>query len=81
MILHVFSKSTKSLLDVCITSSPDKIIQSGVVHLGISDHSLICATRKLNSVIKGILKIRLNLETLGNSMLKAFLVTCICFHG
>ena len=51
---HV-TKSTKSILDVCITSSPDKIIQSGVVHLrvGISDHSLIYATRKLNSVIKG----------------------------
>ena len=46
------TKSTKSILDVCITSSPDKIIQSGVVHLGISDHSLIYATRKLNSVIK-----------------------------
>jgi hypothetical protein len=44
------TKSTKSILDVCITSSPDKIIQSGVVHLGISDHSLIYATRKLNSV-------------------------------
>ena len=47
------TKSTKSILDVCITSSPDKIIQSGLVHLGISDHSLIYATRKLNSVIKG----------------------------
>ena len=35
------TKSTKSILDVCITSSPDKIIQSGVVHLAISDHSLI----------------------------------------
>ena len=44
---------TKSTLDVCITSSPDKIIQSGVVHLAISDHSLVYATRKLNSVIKG----------------------------
>ena len=47
------TKSTKSILDVCITSSPDKIFQSGVVHLGISDHSLIYATRKLNSVRKG----------------------------
>ena len=47
------TKSTKSILDVCITSSPDKIIQSGVVNLAISDHSLIYATRKLNSVIKG----------------------------
>ena len=41
------TKSTKSILDVCITSSRDKIIQSGVVHLGISDHSLIHATRKI----------------------------------
>ena len=36
-----------------IRLNPDKIIQSGVVHLGIRDHSLIYATRKLNSVIKG----------------------------
>lgn len=48
------SKSTKSVPDVCVTSSPNKIIQSGVVHLGISDHSLIYATRKLNSVIRGV---------------------------
>ena len=45
---------TKSILDVCINSSPDKIIQLGVVHLGISDHSLIYATRKLNSVFKRV---------------------------
>ena len=46
------TQSTKSILDGCIASSPDKIIHSGVVHLGISDHSLIYATRKLNSVFK-----------------------------
>ena len=40
------------LLDVCITSSPEKIISSGVIHLGISDHSLIYAIRKLNYVPK-----------------------------
>ncbi len=43
---------TKSLLDVCITSSPEKIVSSGVIHLGISDHSLIYAIRKLNHVPK-----------------------------
>jgi hypothetical protein len=54
MILNVLlNLQNQYLTDVCITSSPDKIIQSGVVHLGISDHSLIYATRKLNSVIKG----------------------------
>jgi hypothetical protein len=43
---------TKSLIDVCITSSPEKIISSGVIHLGISDHGLIYAIRKLNYVPK-----------------------------
>ena len=47
------TESTRSLLDVCITSSPEKIISSGVIHLGISDHmSLIYAIRKLNYVPK-----------------------------
>ena len=43
---------TKSLIDVCITSSPEKMISSGVIHLGISDYSLIYAIRKLNYVPK-----------------------------
>ena len=46
------TESTKSLLDVCITSSTEKIISSGVIHLGISNHSLIYAIRKLNYVPK-----------------------------
>ena len=43
------TKSTQSLLDVCITSTPEKVTYSGILHLGISDHSLIYAIRKLNS--------------------------------
>ena len=30
---------TKSLIDVCITSSPEKIISSGVIHLGINNNN------------------------------------------
>ena len=40
---------TKSSLDVCIISNPENIIYSGVLHLGISDHSLIHAIRTLNA--------------------------------
>ena len=40
---------TQSLLDVCITSNPEHITHSGVLHLGISDHSLIYAIRKINA--------------------------------
>ena len=42
------TQSSQSLLDVAITSMPEKIIFSGAVHLGISDHSLIYAIRKIN---------------------------------
>ena len=36
--------NTCSLIDYCITNSPDKIPKSGVVHLAISDHALIYDT-------------------------------------
>ena len=51
-IINDPTRITESLLDVCITSSPEKIISSGVIHLGISDHSLIYTVRKLNYVPK-----------------------------
>ena len=35
-----------TLIDHCITNSPDKIAKSGVVHLAISDHALIHMTYK-----------------------------------
>ena len=38
---------TKSLFDEYITSNPENIIYSSVLHLGISDHSLIYAIRRL----------------------------------
>jgi hypothetical protein len=39
--------STSSLLDVALVTNPENISQSGVLHVGISDHSLIYACRKL----------------------------------
>jgi hypothetical protein len=36
-------------LDVVIAFMPEKVIFSGVVHLGISDHSLIYTIRKINT--------------------------------
>jgi len=35
-----------TLIDLCITNSLEKVRNSGVVHLGISDHSLVFLTRK-----------------------------------
>ena len=44
--------STSSLLDVCITSNPEKIILSEVISTGVSDHNLVFVVRKINSVLK-----------------------------
>ena len=38
---------SKTLIDLCITNSPEKVSNSGVIHLGISDHSLVFMTRKI----------------------------------
>ena len=40
------TKSTKSLLDVILVSHPDRLVTSGNLHLGISDHDLIYVVRK-----------------------------------
>ena len=36
--LTYMTEFTKSLLDVCITSNPENIVYSGILHLCISDH-------------------------------------------
>ena len=39
--------TSRTLIDLCITSSPEKISSSGVIHLAISDHSLVFMTLKI----------------------------------
>ena len=39
---------SRTLIDLCLTNSPDKICNSGVVNIGISDHSIIFLTRKIS---------------------------------
>ena len=35
---------SSTLIDLCLTNSPDKISKSGVINIGISDHSAIYLT-------------------------------------
>ena len=44
--------TTSSLIDHMVTNNPEKIASSGVIHTGISDHSLIFAIRKIHVVVK-----------------------------
>ena len=37
---------TSTLIDHILTNSPNKVSQSGVIDLGLSDHNLIYYTRK-----------------------------------
>ena len=39
--------TSRTLIGLCLTSSPEKISNSGVVHLAISDHSLVFMTLKI----------------------------------
>ena len=41
------TSTSRTLIDLCITNSPEKIVNSGVVHLGISDHSQVFMTIKV----------------------------------
>ena len=42
------TQHSRTLIDLCLTNSPDKISNSGVVDLGISDHCAIFLTRKIS---------------------------------
>ena len=44
--------TTSSLIDHIVTNTPEKISASGVIHTGISDHSLIFAIRKISIMNK-----------------------------
>lgn len=42
------TQNTKTLIDVIYTNRPNRVVASGVLHLGISDHSLIYTIRKIS---------------------------------
>ena len=42
------TETSSTLIDVIITNMPSRIVTSGVIHIGISDHSLIYAVRKFS---------------------------------
>ena len=44
--------TTSSLIDHIVTNTPQKISDSGVIHTGISDHSLVFAIRKISVIRK-----------------------------
>ena len=41
---------TTSLIDHVATNTPETISDSGVIHTGISDHSLVFAIRKMSVI-------------------------------
>ena len=48
--------NTSSLIDHVLTNVEEKISQSGVLDIGISDHQLIFCTRKINRIKSGTTK-------------------------
>ena len=43
---------SSSLIDHVVINTPEKISQSGVLHTGISDHSLVYAMRKNSNIFR-----------------------------
>ena len=39
--------NSQSLIGLCVTNSPEELVRSGVMPLGIGDHSLVYLIRKL----------------------------------
>ena len=42
------TETSKTLTDVIITNKPVNYLKSGIIHIGISDHSLVYTCRKLS---------------------------------
>ena len=62
---------SRTLIDLCITSAPTNVINSGVMHLSISDHSLVYMIRKAHYVRDGVR--RIEARTMKNFNSKNFL--------
>ena len=50
------TSSSSSLIDHVLTNAKDKISQSGIIDIGLSDHQLIYCTRKLTKTKTGLSK-------------------------
>ena len=44
--MYLSQLKSSTLFDVILSNDPSKILKSGVVHIGISDHSMVFAVRK-----------------------------------
>ena len=49
-----FTAKSSTLIDLCITSTLANVVNSGVMHLSISDHSLVYMIRKAHYVRDGV---------------------------
>lgn len=45
--------TSANLIDICFTNAPTNVVKSGVIHLSISDHSLIYLIRKIHHIRQG----------------------------
>jgi hypothetical protein len=75
------TRTSATLIDLIFTNKKENIAKSGVIHLGISDHSLIFAVRKFFTP-----KSRQNVRYVRNfklkiSMLRTFLMIYHRCHG
>ena len=73
------TRTSATLINLIFTNKKENIVKSGVIHLGISDHSLIFAVRKF--LLQNLDKMLDMSGTLKISMLRTFLMIYHRYHG
>ena len=63
--------TSSTLIDLCLTNTPADIVKSGVIHLSISDHSLVYMIRKAHYIQEGPRTV--NTRTMKNFNRESFL--------
>ena len=52
-LINEATTTTNTLIDLCLTNAPCNVVKSGVIHLSVSDHSLVYMIRKSHYVREG----------------------------
>ena len=79
--IGVPGEHTTTLIDHHITSIPEKVNFSGIIHTGISGHNLIYGNKKLNPIHKTHKKKKLLFETWKYLMRSISMQTFLLSHG
>ena len=75
------TESSSTLLDVCITSCPERIAFHDVINMGVSDDSLIYVVRKINSYLKPHASKKVKFRSFKHFNVENFKINMIAYYA